>query len=64
MSKAEINRYSAAFFFLQAVGVDAGQCLDQRGFAMVNVAGGAEDDGFHCWSVYSAVLEGALALSL
>ena len=45
--EAQINRYSATFFFLQPVGVDAGQCLDQRGFAVINVAGGTDDDGFH-----------------
>ena len=45
--KAEVNRYSAAFFFDKSVGVNAGQRLYQRGFPVINVAGGADDDGFH-----------------
>ena len=47
VGEAEIDGDAAAFFFGEAVGVDAGEGLDQRGFAVVDVAGGADDDGFH-----------------
>ena len=48
-------RNSAAFFFFQAVGICAGQRLNQRGFSVVNVPGRADDDvfeGFHRKSEY------------
>ena len=41
MGKAQVDRDSAALLFLQAVGIDAGQRLDQRRLPMVNVAGRA-----------------------
>ena len=50
MSKSQVDRYSSALFLFQAVGIDASQCLDQRGLAVIDVAGGADDDGFH-WNV-------------
>src|SRR3954462_5627794 len=47
--EAEIDGDAAAFFFLEAVGVDSCQGFHQRGFAVVDVAGGADDEGFHLW---------------
>ena len=52
VGEADVDGDAAALFFLQAVGVDAGQRLDQRGFAVVDVPGGADDDGFHRPTVY------------
>src|SRR4029077_5157384 len=47
-----VDSDATTFFFFQAVGVDAGQSLDQRGFAVVNVSGGAYDYRFHvCVSI-------------
>ena len=40
---AEIDGDAARFFFLQAIGVHAGQCLDQRCLAVVDVTCGAHD---------------------
>src|SRR5262249_36714441 len=45
--EAKINGDAAPLLFFQAVGIDAGQGFHQRGLAVVNVAGGADDDGFH-----------------
>src|SRR5437667_8467512 len=47
VGKSNVNRYSPAFFFLQAIGIDSGQRLDEGGFSVIDVAGGANDDGFH-----------------
>ena len=41
--EADVDGDAAGLFFGQAVAVDAGQGLDQRGLAVVDVAGGAED---------------------
>ncbi len=40
---AEVDGDAAPFFLRQAVGVDARQCFDQRGLAVIDVAGGADD---------------------
>ena len=45
--EAEIDGDAAAFFFFQAVGVDAGERLDERGLAVIDVAGRADDDVLH-----------------
>src|SRR3989442_1752366 len=37
------HRNPALFLFLEAVGVLAGERLDQRGFAVIDMAGGADD---------------------
>ena len=47
MGKAEIDRDAALLFFLEAVGVLAGQRLDQAGLAVVDMAGGADDRAWH-----------------
>ena len=41
--EAEIDGHAALLFFLEAVGVDAGQGPDERRLAVVDVAGGADD---------------------
>jgi len=43
VGEAEIDRDAALFFFLEAVGVLAGERLDQRGLAVIDVPGGADD---------------------
>ena len=43
---AEIDGDAARLLLLEAIGVDAGQRLDQRGLAVVDVARGADDHGF------------------
>src|SRR6266705_2986621 len=44
MRESQVNRYSSPLFFFQAVGVNPGQGLDQRGFSVINVPSGANDD--------------------
>ncbi len=44
--ETEVNGDAAAFFFFEAVGMRAGQRLDEGGFAVVDMAGGADDDAF------------------
>ena len=39
----EVDGDAARFFFLQAIGVDAGERLDERGLAVVDMARGADD---------------------
>ena len=51
MGKADVDGDAAALLFFQAVGVNAGQRLYQRGLAMVDVSGGADDDGLHSRTV-------------
>jgi hypothetical protein len=43
VGEAEIDRDAAFFFFLEAIGVLAGEGSDERGFAVIDVAGGADD---------------------
>jgi hypothetical protein len=47
MGKADIDGDAAALFFLQTIGIDAGERLDQGSFTVVNVTGGAYDHGLH-----------------
>src|SRR5579871_833556 len=51
VGEAKINGDAAALLFFQTIGIDAGQGFDQRGLAMVDVSGGADDDGFH-WDFF------------
>ena len=44
VGEAEIDRNPAKLFFGQTVGVDAGESPDQRGFAMIDVARGSDND--------------------
>ena len=52
--EAEIDGDPAAFFLFQTVGIDAGQGFHQGGFSVIDVPGGADDDGLHCFSVATA----------
>jgi hypothetical protein len=45
VGEAEVDRDAARLFFLQPVGVDAGERLDQGGLAMVDVTCGSDDHG-------------------
>ena len=53
VGEAEIDGDAAALFFFEAVGVDAGERFHERGLAVIDVSGGADDDVFHaaCYSV-------------
>ena len=46
LGKAQIDRDPAAFFFRQAVGINASQRFDESRFSMIDVAGGP-DNYFH-----------------
>src|SRR5437667_5400128 len=48
--KAEIDRDPAALFFFESVRVRAGEGLDERRLAMIDVTGRADDDAFQSWS--------------
>jgi hypothetical protein len=45
MSKPQIDGDAALFFLLQAVCILSGQCFDQAGLPVIDVAGGADDVG-------------------
>ena len=45
VGEAEVDGDAAFLLFLQAIGVDAGQRLDQRGLAMVDMTCGSDDQG-------------------
>ena len=47
VGKADINGDAAPFFFFEAVGIDAGQRFHQRRLAVIDMSGGADDDGLH-----------------
>ena len=51
--EAEVDGDAAPLFLFEAVGVDAGERLHQRGLAVIDVAGGADDDVFHAACCYS-----------
>ena len=40
---AELDRNAARFLLLEPIGIDAGECMHQRGLAVVDVSGGADD---------------------
>jgi hypothetical protein len=42
--KPKVDGDAAPFLFLQAIGVDTGEGLDERGFAMIDVAGRTDND--------------------
>ena len=62
MGKADVNGDAAALLFFQAVGIDAGEGLYQRGLSVVDVPGGADDDGLHSGQYSSALQSVAPAL--
>src|SRR5690606_28252704 len=45
VSEAEVERDAAPLFLGQAVAVDAGQRPEQRGLAVIDVPGGADEQG-------------------
>ncbi len=45
--EAEIDGDAALPLLFPAIGVDPGQGLDQHGFAVIDMSGGTEYDGFH-----------------
>ena len=45
IGEAEIDGNAARLFFLEPVGIDAGQRAHQRGLAVIDVAGGSDDHG-------------------
>ena len=47
MRETEVDGDAAALFFFQAVGIDAGERFHQRGLAVIDMAGGADDNIFH-----------------
>ena len=51
VSETDIDRNAAPLFFFQAVGINAGQRFDERGFSVIDMPGGADDDGFHSATV-------------
>ena len=55
MREADVDGDAAALFFFQAVGIDAGEGLDQRGLPVIDVPGGADDDGLHSGQYKSAM---------
>jgi hypothetical protein len=44
MGEADVDRDAAGALLLPAIAVDAGERLDQRGLAVIDVARGADDD--------------------
>ncbi len=51
MGKSYIDRDAAALFFFQAIGINPGQSLHERSFAVIDMASGAYDDRFHAKTV-------------
>src|SRR6185436_9269427 len=47
VSKTYVNGDPSAFFLFQPVGVNAGKRFNEGGFAMVDVAGRADENVFH-----------------
>ena len=45
--KSNVDGDAAALLFFETIGIDAGERFDQRGLAVVDVTGGADDDGLH-----------------
>ena len=49
VGKTKLDSDSVCLFLLEAISVNAGQRLDQRGLAMVDMSGRAEDEVFHLY---------------
>ena len=62
--EAEVDRHPALLLLVQAVGVDAGERLDQRRLAVVDVPGGAQYDLFHGVRVSESVRCKVLSVKL
>ena len=50
VGKPQLDGDAPLLFFLQPVGIDAGERLNQRRLAVVDVPGGAEDESLHATS--------------
>ena len=64
VGEADVDGDAAGLLFGQAVAVDAGEGLDERRLAVVDVAGGAEDQvlriGCECRNDRAGILYGAI----
>ena len=49
MGEAEIDGDPARLFFLEPIGIDAGQRKNQTALAVIDVTGGADDEMRHGW---------------
>src|SRR5882762_3472923 len=47
VSKSNVDGNATPLFFFEAVGINAGQGFHQRRFAVIDMSGGADDDGLH-----------------
>jgi hypothetical protein len=47
VGETEIDRDPAFLLFFEAVGIYSGQRFDERGLAVIDVSGGADDDSLH-----------------
>jgi len=47
MGETDIDGDAAALLFLQAIGINTGEGLYQRGLSVVDVSSGDDDDGLH-----------------
>src|SRR6266849_6274068 len=47
VGEADVDGDATPFFFFEAIGVNAGQGFDEGCFAVIDMSGGADDDGFH-----------------
>jgi hypothetical protein len=45
--EADVDGDPATLLFFETIGVDAGERFDEGGFAVIDVAGGADNDGLH-----------------
>jgi hypothetical protein len=45
--EAQVDGNTAALFFSEAIGIRSGERLDERGFAVIYMTGGADDDMTH-----------------
>jgi hypothetical protein len=53
VGETEVNGDPSSLLFFQPIGVNSGKRLDQRRFPVINVAGRANNDGFHRSPVYA-----------
>ncbi len=47
VGESDVDGDAAPFFFFEAVGINAGQRFYQRRLAVIDMSGGADDDGLH-----------------
>ena len=51
MREAEIDGNAAALLFGEAIGIGSGERFDERGFAVIYMTGGTDDDVAHSFIV-------------